>query len=79
MNVPYRSTNPITSMAFPFKLRTRILLSTPRSYLVTPEGSTCPLKLTGDQRDKIANSWSKVQDFHRIGQANGTLYSQPST
>lgn len=66
-------------MAFRFNVRTHILLSSPRAYLVTPEGSTCPLKLSDAERDRIADTWRKVQDFHRIGQARGTLYSRPTS
>lgn len=59
-------------------LRTRILLCNPRSYLITNEGSSCPVKLTDTQRDDIASNWHKVQEFCRIGVAKGTLYARPA-
>ena len=62
----------------PFKLRTRILLSPARCYLVTPEGSACPIKLSSTQRDEIADNWHKIQDLHQVGFIRGTLYSRPT-
>ena len=72
------STNLAIHMAFRLKLNTRLLLSSPRSYLITPEGSRCPLKLTKAQREEIASTWRKVQDTHRIGRTSGILYSRPA-
>ena len=64
-------------MAVHPNLQTQILISSPRSFLITPEGSQCPVKLTDEQREKITSSWQRVQAIQMIGQVRGTLYISP--
>lgn len=66
-------------MADLFNAQTQILLSSPRSFLITPEGSQCPVKLTEQQREKIANDWQRVQNVQVIGRVRGTLYTCPAS
>ena len=64
-------------MAARMKLHTHLFLGKPRSYLITPEGSQCPIKLSDTRREQIAGTWRRIQASHRIGRSTGSIYAQP--